>query len=149
MDVTAAINPHALGTFNVFRFSQRLWVQSLSELLQLEVLSKYCLFPGVRSYLQHADKAGGDLFGEAVKLVLGVLPISCTDNGEIDTIGAIKTTLALPRNKNCPAASNPVICCCCLQPVRSDMVNKTLDRLRQVIGRELGRLTQTKLTRYG
>jgi len=48
-------------------------------------------------------KPGGDLFKEAVKLVPSVT-IRVWDDGEIDTIGAIKDNPAKPRNKNCSAA---------------------------------------------
>lgn len=85
-------------------------------------------------------KPGGDLFKEAAEAgAKGLAYIRVRENGEIDTIGAIKDNLtdtqkqelltrtgALPGHLLLFAAAD------------AHTVNKTLDRLRQCVGKELG-----------
>lgn len=92
-------------------------------------------------------KPGGDIFKEAtIAGAKGLAYIRVREDGEIDTIGAIKDNLtdsqkeqilqkteAKPGHLLLFAASD------------SDTVNKTLDRLRQFIGAELGLIDKSKI----
>jgi aspartyl-tRNA synthetase len=84
-------------------------------------------------------KPGGDLFKEATDMgARGLAYIRVRDDGEIDTIGAIKDNLVADRKQELLQRTGA-------QPGHlllfgagdAATVNKTLDRLRQVIGREL------------
>jgi len=84
-------------------------------------------------------KPGGDLFKEASEAGARSAYIRVLDDGEIDTIGAIKDNLSVAQkqellNRTESKAGDLLL----FAAGSTDMVNKTLDRLRQVIGRELG-----------
>jgi aspartyl-tRNA synthetase len=85
-------------------------------------------------------KPGGDLFKEAAEAgARGLAYIRVRENGEIDTIGAIKDNLT-------DAQKQEILTRTGAQPGHlllfgaGDLptVNKTLDRLRQVLGKEMG-----------
>ncbi len=85
-------------------------------------------------------KPGGDLFKEAAEAgAKGLAYIRVRENGEIDTIGAIKDNLTDVQKQELLARTGA-------QPghlllfaaADAHTVNKTLDRLRQCIGKELG-----------
>jgi aspartyl-tRNA synthetase len=85
-------------------------------------------------------KPGGDLFKAAAEVgAKGLAYIRVRDNGEIDTIGAIKDNLSEAQKAELLSRTGA-------QPghlllfaaADTATVNKTLDRLRQVIGKELG-----------
>lgn len=92
-------------------------------------------------------KPGGDLFKEAEGAgAKGLAYIRVREDGEIDTIGAIKDNLT-------PEQKQELLSRTGAKPGHlllfgagaSDTVNKTLDRLRQVIGRELGLIDPSKI----
>ncbi|MDB9313957.1 aspartate--tRNA ligase [Spirulina sp. CS-785/01] len=85
-------------------------------------------------------KPGGDLFKEAsIAGAKGIAYIRVREGGEIDTIGAIKDNLSDEQKQQLLEATQA-------QPGTlllfgagdTDTVNKTLDRLRQVIGHQMG-----------
>ncbi len=85
-------------------------------------------------------KPGGDLFKEATDMgAKGLAYIRVRDDGEIDTIGAIKDNLSDEQKQEILQRTNA-------QPGHlllfgagdAPTVNKTLDRLRQCLGKELG-----------
>jgi aspartyl-tRNA synthetase len=91
-------------------------------------------------------KPGGDLFKEASEAgAKGLAYIRVRDNGEIDTIAAIKDNLSEDQKQELLSRTGA-------QPGHlllfgagaADMVNKTLDRLRQVMGRQLGLIDPDK-----
>lgn len=92
-------------------------------------------------------KPGGDLFKEASEAgAKGLAYIRVRDDGEIDTIGAIKDNLSVAQkqellNRTESKAGDLLL----FAAGSTDMVNKTLDRLRQVIGRELGLIDSDKI----
>ncbi|WP_448570367.1 aspartate--tRNA ligase [Trichothermofontia sp.] len=85
-------------------------------------------------------KPGGDLFQEAtIAGAKGLAYIRVRENGEIDTIGAIKDNLS-PDQKQAlldrtQAQAGHLLL---FGAGPTDIVNKTLDRLRQCLGQELG-----------
>lgn len=92
-------------------------------------------------------KPGGDLFQEATTAgAKGLAYIRVRDNGEIDTIGAIKDNLT-------PAQKAEILQRTGAKPGHlllfgagsTPTVNKTLDRLRQVIGKEFNLIDPKKL----
>ncbi|HEY9637355.1 MAG TPA: aspartate--tRNA ligase [Coleofasciculaceae cyanobacterium] len=85
-------------------------------------------------------KPGGDLFKEASEAgAKGLAYIRVRDDGEIDTIGAIKDNLTEAQKQEILSRTGAKAGDLLLFGAGStDMVNKTLDRLRQVIGREQG-----------
>ena len=92
-------------------------------------------------------KPGGDLFREASEAgAKGIAYIRVRDDGEIDTIGAIKDNLTAEHKQELLARTGA-------QPGHlllfgagtAEIVNKSLDRLRQVIGRELGLIDPERL----
>jgi len=92
-------------------------------------------------------KPGGDLFREACEAgAKGLAYIRVRENGEIDTIGAIKDNLS-------PEQKAELLMRTEAQPGHlllfgagpTAIVNKSLDRLRQVIGRELGLIDPEKV----
>ncbi|NES98232.1 MAG: aspartate--tRNA ligase [Desertifilum sp. SIO1I2] len=92
-------------------------------------------------------KPGGDLFKEAAEAgARGLAYIRVRDDGEIDTIGAIKDNLSEEQKQELLRRTNA-------QPGhlllfaadRTEIVNKTLDRLRLTIGEQLGLIDKTKL----
>lgn len=92
-------------------------------------------------------KPGGDLFNEAASAgAKGLAYIRVRDDGEIDTIGAIKDNLSEEQKQEIlrrTGAKAGHLLLFGAGPV--DMVNKTLDRLRQVIGRELNLIDPDKI----
>jgi aspartyl-tRNA synthetase len=92
-------------------------------------------------------KAGGDLFKEASEAgAKGLAYIRVRDDGEIDTIGAIKDNLTEAQKQELLERTGAKPGHLLLFGAGSaDIVNKTLDRLRQVIGRELGLIDSNKI----
>jgi aspartyl-tRNA synthetase len=91
-------------------------------------------------------KPGGDLFKEAETCgARGLAYIRVREGGEIDTIGAIKDNLS-------DAQKQEILTRTGAEPGHlllfgagaTEVVNKTLDRLRQVIGAELGLIDSSK-----
>jgi aspartyl-tRNA synthetase len=85
-------------------------------------------------------KPGGDVFGEAQKAGAGGLAfIRVRDNGEIDTIGAIKDNLSEEKKaellKRTGAQPGTLLL---FGAGDTATVNKALDRVRQYLARELG-----------
>ncbi|OUC16351.1 MAG: aspartate--tRNA ligase [Alkalinema sp. CACIAM 70d] len=90
-------------------------------------------------------KPGGDLFNEAtVAGAKGLAYIRVRENGEIDTIGAIKDNLT-PEQKDELLQRTGAQAGHLLLFGAGDTatVNKTLDRLRQVVGRELNLIDES------
>ncbi len=92
-------------------------------------------------------KPGGDLFKEANEVgAKGLAYIRVREDGEIDTIGAIKDNLTAEQKQEILHRTGA-------QPGHlllfgagdAATVNKTLDRLRQVIGREFGLIDPDKI----
>lgn len=92
-------------------------------------------------------KPKGDLFNEATEAgAKGLAYIRVKEDGEIDTIGAIKDNLT-------PEQKEELLTRTQAKPGHlllfgagdTAMVNKTLDRLRQVIARQLGMVDQNKI----
>jgi aspartyl-tRNA synthetase len=92
-------------------------------------------------------KPGGDLFKEASEAgAKGVAYIRVRDDGEIDTIGAIKDNLTEAQKQELlerTGAKPGHLLLFGAGP--TEVVNKTLDRLRGVIGRELGLIDPNKI----
>ncbi|MBD2539289.1 aspartate--tRNA ligase [Coleofasciculus sp. FACHB-SPT36] len=91
-------------------------------------------------------KPGGDLFKEASEAgAKGLAYIRVRDDGELDTIGAIKDNLTEAQKQELlsrtGAKSGHLLL---FGAGDTNTVNKTLDRLRQVIGRELGLIDPDK-----
>jgi aspartyl-tRNA synthetase len=91
-------------------------------------------------------KPGGDLFKEASEAgAKGLAYIRVRDNGEIDTIGAIKDNLSEDQKQEILRRTGATAGHLLLFGAAStDVVNKSLDRLRQVIARELGLIDPDK-----
>ncbi|MCU0525417.1 MAG: aspartate--tRNA ligase [Elainella sp. Prado103] len=92
-------------------------------------------------------KPEGDLFNEATSMgAKGLAYIRVRDNGEIDTIGAIKNNLSEAQKQELLERTGA-------QPGHlllfgagdTATVNKTLDRLRQVVARELNLIDPSKI----
>lgn len=92
-------------------------------------------------------KPGGDLFKEASEAgAKGLAYIRVRDDGEIDTIGAIKDNLSEAQKQELLSRTGATAGHLLLFGAgATDMVNKTLDRLRQAIGRELGLIDSGKI----
>jgi aspartyl-tRNA synthetase len=92
-------------------------------------------------------KPGGDLFKEASEAgAKGVAYIRVRDDGEIDTIGAIKDNLTEAQKQELLSRTGAKAGHLLLFGAGpAEIVNKTLDRLRQVIGRELGLIDPDKI----
>jgi aspartyl-tRNA synthetase len=92
-------------------------------------------------------KPGGDLFKEASEAgAKGVAYIRVRDDGEIDTIGAIKDNLTEAQKQELLSRTGAKAGHLLLFGAGpTEIVNKTLDRLRQVIGRELGLIDPYKI----
>jgi len=87
-----------------------------------------------------AIKPGGELFKEATEAgAKGLAYIRVRENGEIDTIGAIKDNLSAEQKqeilKRTGAEAGHLLL---FGAGDTATVNKTLDRLRQVIGKQMG-----------
>ncbi len=92
-------------------------------------------------------KPGGDIFKEAAEAgAKGLAYIRVRDNGEIDTIGAIKDNLT-PEQKQEILTRSGAKAGHLLLFAAADVntVNKTLDRLRQFIAREFNLIPQDKI----
>jgi len=89
----------------------------------------------------------GDLFNEATAAgAKGLAYIRVRDNWEIDTIGAIKDNLTEEQKQKLLELTGAKPGHLLLFGAGdTDVVNKTLDRLRQVLGRELGLINPTKI----
>ena len=87
-------------------------------------------------------KPGGDLFKEATDTgAKGLAFIRVRDDGEIDTIGAIKDNLSPEQKEKLLAKTNAKSGDLLLFAAdKAANANKTLDRLRQVIGAEFGEI---------
>ncbi|MEC4803266.1 MAG: aspartate--tRNA ligase [Jaaginema sp. PMC 1079.18] len=92
-------------------------------------------------------KPGGDLFKEAtIAGAKGIAYVRVREGGEIDTIGAIKDNLSPDQKQELLQRTNA-------QPGHlllfgagdTATVNKSLDRLRQVIGREMGLIDENQV----
>lgn len=92
-------------------------------------------------------KPGGDLFNEATTMgAKGLAYIRVRDDGEIDTIGAIKDNLSEAQKQELLSRTGA-------QPGHlllfgagdAPTVNKTLDRLRQVVAKELNLIDPDKI----
>lgn len=92
-------------------------------------------------------KPGGDLFKEASEAgAKGLAYIRVRDGGEIDTIGPIKENLTDAQKQTLLELTGAKAGHLLLFGAGSaDIVNKTLDRLRQVLGRELGLIEPQKI----
>ncbi|MCT7994317.1 aspartate--tRNA ligase [Laspinema olomoucense] len=104
--------------------------------------------PGGNSAISNVRiKPGGDLFKEAAEAgAKGLAYIRVKDNGEIDTIGAIKDNLSAEHKQELlsrtGAQSGDLLL---FGAGDTATVNKTLDRLRQSVARLLGAIDETKL----
>ncbi len=89
----------------------------------------------------------GDLFKEASEAgASGLAYIRVREGGEIDTIGAIKDNLTETQKQQLLELTGAKAGHLLLFGAgATDVVNKTLDRLRMVIGRELGLIDQDKI----
>jgi aspartyl-tRNA synthetase len=89
----------------------------------------------------------GDLFNEAAAAgAKGLAYIRVRDNWEIDTIGAIKDNLTEEKKQKLLEMTGAKPGHLLLFGAgATDVVNKTLDRLRQVLGQELGLINPTKI----
>jgi aspartyl-tRNA synthetase len=89
----------------------------------------------------------GDLFNEAAAAgAKGLAYIRVRDNWEIDTIGAIKDNLTEEQKQKLLEMTGAKPGYLLLFGAGdTDVVNKTLDRLRQVLGQELGLINPTKI----
>jgi aspartyl-tRNA synthetase len=92
-------------------------------------------------------KPGGDLFKEAAEAgARGLAYIRVRDDGEIDTIGAIKDNLTDAQKQEILTRTGAKAGHLLLFAAGDTAtVNKTLDRLRQVLGRELKLIDSTKI----
>ena len=91
-------------------------------------------------------KPGGDLFKEANEAgAKGVAYIRVRENGEIDTISAIKDNLTQAQKQELLTRTGATAGTLLLFAADSvNTVNKTLDRLRQFIGSQLGLIDPNK-----
>jgi len=92
-------------------------------------------------------KPGGDLFKEATEMgARGLAYIRVRENGEIDTIGAIKDNLTEAQKQEILTRTGAQAGHLLLFGAGDTAtVNKTLDRLRQFLGRELGLIDPDKI----
>jgi len=91
-------------------------------------------------------KPGGDLFKEASEAgAKGLAYIRVREDGDIDTIGAIKDNLTPEQKQEILSRTGAEAGHLLLfAAADTDTVNKTLDRLRQCIARELGLIDSNK-----
>jgi aspartyl-tRNA synthetase len=92
-------------------------------------------------------KPGGDIFKEATEAgAKGLAYIRVRENGEIDTIGAIKDSLTPEQKEEILTRTNAKPGHLLLFGAGStDIVNKTLDRVRQFIAREFNLIEPDKI----
>ncbi len=103
--------------------------------------------PGGNDTISNVRIREGDLYKEALEAgAKGLAYIRVREGGEIDTIGAIKTNLTEEQKqeilKRTGATAGHLLL---FGAGPTDIVNKTLDRLRQVIAREQGLVDQNKI----
>lgn len=93
-------------------------------------------------------KPGGDVFKEASEAgARGLAYIRVREDGEIDTIGAIKDNLTEEQKQEILKRTNAKPGHLLLfAAADANTVNKTLDRLRQYLGNELGMIDPDKLS---
>ncbi len=93
-------------------------------------------------------KPGGDVFKEASEAgARGLAYIRVREDGEIDTIGAIKDNLTEDQKQEILKRTNAKPGHLLLfAAADANTVNKTLDRLRQYLGNELGMIDPDKLS---
>jgi aspartyl-tRNA synthetase len=91
-------------------------------------------------------KPGGDLFKEAAEAgAKGLAYIRVRDNGEIDTIGAIKDNLTEAQKAEILQRTGAQAGHLLLFAADAEsVVNKTLDRLRQVVAKEMNLIDESK-----
>ncbi|MDJ1172169.1 aspartate--tRNA ligase [Roseofilum sp. BLCC_M154] len=94
-----------------------------------------------------AIKPGGELFKEATEAgAKGLAYIRVRENGEIDTIGAIKDNLSAEQKqeilKRTGAEAGHLLL---FGAGDTATVNKTLDRLRQAIGKQMGLIDENQI----
>lgn len=92
-------------------------------------------------------KPGGDLFNAATDVgAKGIAFIRVKDGGKIDTIGAIKDNLSAEQTeellRRCDAQPGHLLL---FGAGDTATVNKTLDRLRQTVARQLGAIDESKI----
>lgn len=94
-----------------------------------------------------AIKPGGELFKEATEAgAKGLAYIRVRENGEIDTIGAIKDNLSAEQKQEILQRTGAEAGHLLLFGAGdTPTVNKTLDRLRQVIGRQMGLIDDNQI----
>ncbi|MDJ1180910.1 aspartate--tRNA ligase [Roseofilum sp. BLCC_M91] len=94
-----------------------------------------------------AIKPGGELFKEATEAgAKGLAYIRVRENGEIDTIGAIKDNLSAEQKQEILQRTGAEAGHLLLFGAGDTAtVNKTLDRLRQVIGRQMGLIDDNQI----
>jgi aspartyl-tRNA synthetase len=92
-------------------------------------------------------KPGGDLFKEACEAgAKGIAYIRVRENGEIDTIGAIKDNLTEAQKQELLSRTQATAGHLILFGAGpADIVNKSLDRLRLIVGKELGLIDPEKI----
>jgi len=92
-------------------------------------------------------KPGGDLFKEASEAgAKGLAYIRVREDGDMDTIGAIKDNLSAEQKQELLSRTGAKPGHLLLFGAgTTEIVNKTLDRLRQFIGRELGLIDPEKI----
>lgn len=92
-------------------------------------------------------KPKGDIFNEAVAAgAKGIAYVRVRENNEIDTIGAIKDNLTEENKQELLTKTGAKPGHLLLFGAGdTDTVNKSLDRLRQVIGKELGLIDENKI----
>jgi len=92
-------------------------------------------------------KPGGDLFKEASEAgAKGLAYIRVREDGDMDTIGAIKDNLSAEQKQELLSRTGAKPGHLLLFGAgTTEVVNKTLDRLRQFIGRELGPIDPEKI----
>ncbi|RMG11376.1 MAG: aspartate--tRNA ligase [Cyanobacteria bacterium J055] len=104
--------------------------------------------PGADSTISNVRiKPGGDLFNEAATAgAKGLAYIRVKEGGEIDTIGAIKDNLSPEQKQELLERTGAKPGHLLLFGAGdAETVNKTLDRLRQVIGRQLNLIDDSKI----
>lgn len=103
--------------------------------------------PGGNDAISNVRIREGDLYKEALEAgAKGLAYIRVREGGEIDTIGAIKTNLTEEQKQEILKRTGATAGHLLLFGAGStDIVNKTLDRLRLIIGREMGLIDPNKI----
>jgi aspartyl-tRNA synthetase len=119
-----------------------------SEAIKSGGIVKVLPIPGGNKTISNVRiKTKGDLFNEAtIAGAKGIAYIRVRDNGEIDTIGAIKDNFTAEKKeellRKTGAKSGDLLL---FGAGDKNTVNKSLDRLRLVIGKELGLIDENKV----